>query len=659
MVSLQRVGLAVAALLCSAQVAEAQQFNQLVGFGDSTVDTGWFTGASSGPHATGVASTDAAIAASLAAGGNAHPTGPGLGNAQILAGLFGLSVSSASQPAGTNYAIGNSVDYLVPQGFMPATSTGNQYPNPLLPGTATQIGNYLVSVNGHANPNAIYLLASGGNDAAAAFSTFGPSSPKAVAYLLGEAQVLTNSLVNLQAAGARYIIMNNYYPGPSDNPGASAYARTIISATWNDLAAAGVKFIPADTVSVFAAVERNPAAFGITHDPHAVGPSNYACLPAIGSGLTLGYGVTCAPTTAPSTTHGYLQSADATQTYLFMDGVHLTEAGQLIEADYFYNLLVAPSEISYLAETAVQTTFQTITGIQQQIDLAERLRGPGWNVWVNGQLSYLQLDNSSVGFPGDPGYPLSGSLGVDYKWQNGWLAGAALTAGYVNPTFSLGGGYKQDTVALSLYAAYRNPNWWVDLTGTAAWLGYDTNRTVPIGITVQPNNGSTNGTDVSLAAEAGYDVHTGAVTHGPLAGLILQQARVNGFTESGSFTSLSFGTQIRNSEVGVFGYQARFDWGIWHPFARIVWDHEFDPLNRMVSASLTTIAAPSYSMPAVVLGRDWATASVGTQITLNSAWSALASLTGQIGQNHVTAFGGLIGLNYALGRTPAPLVHVN
>lgn len=648
-----------AAFLCSTQLVEAQNFNQLIGFGDSTVDTGWYTGASSGPHSTGVASVDASIAASLAVGGNAHPTGPGLGNAQILAGFFGLSANSASQPGGTNFAIGNAVDYAVPPGFVPVTSTGNQYPNPLLPGTATQISNYLESANGHANPNAIYLLASGGNDASAALATFGPSSPAAVAYLLAEAQALTNSLANLQAAGARTIIMSNYYPGPLDNPASSSYAKTIISATWSDLAAAGVRFIPADTVSAFSAVERNPAAFGITHDPLATGPSNYACLPAIGSGLTFGYGVTCAPTTTPSTAHGYLQSANATQTYLFMDGVHLTEAGQQIEADYFYNLLVAPSEISFLAETAVQTTFQTVTGIQQQIDLAQRLRQPGWNVWVNGQLSYLQLDNSLAGFPGDPGYPLSGSMGVDYKWQNGWLAGAALTTGYVNPSFSLGGGYKQDSVAFSLYAAYRNANWWADVTGTAAWLGYDTNRTVPIGITVQANNGSTDGNDLSLAGEIGYDFHAGTVTHGPVAGLILQQARVNGFTESGSFTSLSFGDQTRNSEVGVLGYQARIDWGKWHPFVQLAWDHEFDPLDRMVTASLTTIAAPSYSMPAVVLGRDWATATLGTQFTLTPAWSGLASFTAQLGENHAMVFGGLVGLNYALGQTLAPLVYKN
>jgi outer membrane lipase/esterase len=650
MTNLKQACFAVAALFCLTPWASAQNFNQVIGFGDSTVDTGWYTGATSGPHSTGIASLDASIAASLAAGGNAHPTGPGLGNAQLLAAFFGLTVNSASQPGGTNYAVGNAVDFLVPSGFMPATATGSQYPNPLLPGTATQIDNYLAQAGGHANPNAIYLVASGANDAAAALARYGAFSPDGVAYLLGEAQALTNSLANLQAAGARTIIVSNYYPGPSDNPATTFYARTILPATWSDLAAAGVKFIPADTVSVFSAVEANPAAYGITHDPHATGPANYACLPAIGSGSTSGYGITCAPTTTPSTTHGYLQSADATQTYLFMDGVHLTEAGQIIEADYFYNLLAAPSEISYLAETAVQTTLQTVTGIQQQIDLAQRLRRVGWNVWVNGELGYLQLDNSTAGFPSDPGYPLSGGIGVDYKWQNGWLAGAALTAGTVNPSFSLGGGYRQDSVALSLYTAYRNANWWFDLTGTAAWLGYDTNRTVPIGITTQVNTGSTNGDDLSLAGEIGYDFHAGIVTHGPLAGLILQQARVGGFSESGSFTSLSFGDQIRNSEVGVLGYQARFDCGKWHPFVQVAWDHEFDPLDRMVTASLTTIAAPSYSLPAVVLGRDWATATVGTQLTITQALSGLASFTAQLGQDRATVYGGLVGLNYAFGR---------
>ena len=102
------------------------------------------------------------------------------------------------------------------------------------------------------------------------------------------------------------------------------------------------------------------------------------------------------------------------------------------------------------------------------------------------------------------------------------------------------------------------------------------------------------------------------------------------------------------------------DWGQWHPFAQLSWDHEFDPLDRMVTASLTTTTvAPSYSMPAVALGRDWATATAGAQVTLTPAWTALASFTAQLGQDHSTVFGGLVGLNYALGPTSAPLVYKN
>jgi hypothetical protein len=40
-------------------------------------------------------------------------------------------------------------------------------------------------------------------------------------------------------------------------------------------------------------------------------------------------------------------------------------------------------------------------------------------------------------------------LGVDYHWANGWLVGAAVTEGYVTPTFSLGGGFTQNNAALS------------------------------------------------------------------------------------------------------------------------------------------------------------------------------------------------------------------
>ena len=644
------------ALACLADVAKAQNFNQFVAFGDSTTDTGWFVNAKLSPVPNPF---DAAIAASIAAGGNGHSTGPGPGNAQILAGFFGLTADPANRPGGTNYAIGGSFDNTGPSAVAAYTNISlinyGLPPNPALPATTGQISSYLSSTGGKANPNALYLISSGGNDVFIA-GALGLSAASATAYFLSEAQALANSVSQLQAAGARYIIVADEYKPPALTSTGAGLGQTLQAATWADLAAANVKFIPADTAAVIAAVKQNAAAFGISHDPTAAGPGAYACLPPVGSGLTSGYGASCAPSTTPSSTHAYLQSATATQTYLFVDGIHLTEAGQIIIADYYYDLLTAPSAMSFLAQSTIQATFGTIYGIQQQIDLSQRQSPAGWNAWINGELSYLQIQNSSSGFPNDPGIPISGTLGVDYHWASGWLVGAAITGGFLNSTFSTGGGFTQNEGMFSLYAAYRNSLWWANVIGSAGWLGFSTNRPVPIGITVQPNNGSTNGTDLSIAAEGGPEFHAGSLAHGPVAGFIVQQARVSGFTETGSFTSLAFGSQALNSDVGLLGYQANLNWGIWHPFAQVVWDHDFAARNGLVNASLTTIVAPGFSLPAVVVGRDWATATVGTEIRFSPSLSALASFYAQVGETNDNNYGGILGLNYAFNEPPLPVL---
>ena len=634
-----------ASLLCSTQLAWAQKFNQLIGFGDSTTDTGWFAHTS-----TGSAAVDLAIASSIAAGGNAHFTGPGPGNAQILGGFFGLSANPANTPGGTNFAIGGAVDFLVPPGFPVATATGNVFPNPALPGTATQIGNYLASVGGHANPNALYVVSSGANDATAALTVFGAFSAAGVNYLLGEAQILSNSIAQLQAGGARYIILSNYYPTPSTNAASLFYGSTVVTATRNDLAAAGVKFITADTNSVFTYVENNLAKFGFTFPV-----TSFACIPPTGFSGT-GYGETCAPTTIPNPNHGYLVSADALQTHLLMDGTHLTQAGQQIEADYFYSLLTAPSEISFLAEAPVKTRTAVVDSIFEQINISERQRRVGtFNTWVTGDVSSLSMGNYP-GFPTDPGTPAMITVGTDYLWAPHWLIGGAVSAGTTTQSFSLGGNFKQNEVALSGYSSYADGRLWFNTIGTYGGLHYDVNRIIPLGIVQVANTGSTNGANASFASEIGYNFQlplgsTAALlpmpvkaapaapltlVHGPLAGILLQHIWVDGFTETdslGGVTALSYASQVRDSAVTRLGYQAHVDVGIWSPYVKLTWDHELVPFERSVTASLTTITAPSYSMPAVALGKDWGTGTVGTTVAVGRGMTAYASFTGQFGLN--------------------------
>jgi outer membrane lipase/esterase len=155
---------------------------------------------------------------------------------------------------------------------------------------------------------------------------------------LPEAQALANQVAKLQQAGARYIIVSNEYQPPSASQAARTYGQVISNATFADLAAAGVKFIFADTSAVIAAVEQNPLAFGIT----APITSN-ACM-FTGLSSLAASGVFCANTTTPSPAnvtgeYGWLVTPDATRTHLFAGGTHLSEAGQIIIANYYDSLL--------------------------------------------------------------------------------------------------------------------------------------------------------------------------------------------------------------------------------------------------------------------------------------------------------------------------------
>jgi outer membrane lipase/esterase len=338
---------------------------------------------------------------------------------------------------------------------------------------------------------------------------------------------------------------------------------------------------------------------------------------------------------------------NALQTYLFLDGTHMTEAGQIITADYNYSLLTAPSEISFLAETAVKSRLSLVSSIQAQIDLSQMLRGPsGVNAWVTGNVNAISFENYH-GFPGDPDTLITGAAGVDYALAPGLIAGVAVSGGSLNSAFGTTGYFTQTENSVSLYGAYKAGSFWANAIGTYGHLNYGVNRNVPIGIALLENSGSTSGEDWSAAFQGGYKFWTNGLTHGPIAGFVHQNVSIGGFTESGSVTSLAFGNQTRESDVGQFGYRAAYDLAEYQPFVQIMYNHEFADANRNITASLTTIAAPSYSLPAVLLGKDWGEVKAGVNADVGHGVRAFVLGSADFGQGSATVYGGQIGFNIA------------
>src|ERR1700733_1535453 len=214
--------------------ASASTFTQFDVFGDSTVDSGWWAGALNGqcgavvaPCTTGNPVADAHIAAAIQNGGTGTGVGVGLMNTQILASDFGLTSIPANQPGGTNYAISGSLSART-------AGLGNLNPNANLPSTIEQISTYLTTHGNVADPSALYLIGSGGNDVTYAKDNFSGAAQDS--YLSGQAAALASAIHTLQVDGAKTIVVDGL-------AGSGGLAMFFTSSLTTDLTTDGVKFI--------------------------------------------------------------------------------------------------------------------------------------------------------------------------------------------------------------------------------------------------------------------------------------------------------------------------------------------------------------------------------------------------------------------------------
>jgi outer membrane lipase/esterase len=616
--------LAVTALMAPTQ-AGARDLNQFIGFGDSTMDSGYFR-----YNTTGSRPDDAVLAYVVARGASGAFAGPGRVDTTLLAARFGLTATPVGIPGGggTNFANGAArtvATYAVDgQGF-PANVP-----------TVTEIANYLAVVGNAANPHALYMISTGANDLLWVQGVGAGVAPPN--FLTTQAGILATNVAALQAAGARTIVMLNVYDyarlvGPDGylSPASAAdiaQAQTYSATIWSSLTAAGVNFIPADVEGVLKYVSQHPTSFGfspateLSTVPACLSPKALLCTPAD------------------------LRTPNAEQTYLFADADHLTTAGQTIEVDYIASLLAAPGQISLIAESAVQNGLARMATIQAQIELSGQQRGPNRiNVWASAGVSSQDI-KTTTGLSDASGTPVRGTVGADYQLDSGLILGAAVTAGGQSQKFSAGGHFDQTDEALSLYAAYRTGPVWGNAVASYGMSQVHVARQVALGRFLDQNSGDTDGQAWALALRGGYDIQAGPVTTGPVAGVVLQQIQLDGFTEGGTsgITALRFGSQTRNSAITQLGWRGSVALGDWQPFAEIAWNHEWSNTSGKITTALTSIAAAPWSALGAPIASDWASATVGTtwrltpQVTLRGAFSAMMV------NPQVNSFGGELGV---------------
>lgn len=568
-----------AALVLAAAPTFAQSSNtysQTVFFGDSLTDSGHFR-----PALVQLAGPQAAVLGRFT-------TNPGLVWAEYLADYYGTNATSDNQ-GGTDYAVGgarvgtDSTVTLAPGFTLP------------VPSVASQVNSYLAANGGKADPNALFTVWAGANDL---FTITDPSTAPAV---IGSGVAAEVGVIGtLNAAGARYILVPTV-PDLGLTPAFAATGRgaagTQLATGYNqalfgNLSAAGLRVIPMDTFHLLQEIAASPSTYGISN------VTGTACQPQISA-----QSLTCNPAT-------YV-GPDAANTYLFADGVHPSSAAHALLAQYAISILEAPGQIAVLPHSEAMVGRSRADRVGAH--LGSRPAGDGMRWWTDLRGDFQRYGNGNAYDGAGP------TLTFGADWNVGKFVYGAF-AGYGRQRMDWGrrrGSFDQTDTTLGGLIGWYGDSAWVNGQVSYSRVGFDTDRNVQLGPATRTHSGSADGRNVSTGVNAGWDFTSGAWRQGPVASVLSQRIRVDGFAESdpAQSTSLAYPQQTFNSLIGSLGWQASYRINDrTRPYARVTWDREFERSAREAFAQVQSIPGTmAYGVPGLQYDRNYATLVVGTR----------------------------------------------
>jgi outer membrane lipase/esterase len=545
------------ATVAAAPASAADTYSDTVFFGDSLTDAGFFR---------------PLLPPSVQPFTGQFTTNPGDVWAELLADAYGGDRNpNGNGQTGDDYAAGGArvgIDTVGPLGPIPSLRS--------------QMNSYLATHGGAADPDALYTVWGGANDLFAITSAGADPTTTISGAVASEVGIVQT----LQGAGARYILVPTVpdlgvtpafrAQGPAAQAAATALTLSYNQSLFSALSAAGLRVIPLDTFSLIREVVADPATYGFTN------VTGTACQPQITANSLL-----CNPTS--------LVSPDAPLTYAFADGVHPTTAAHRILFQYAVSILEAPRLIQQLPHNAAVTGRSRAERVAQHIFSGAAADGLRW--WASGRFdkqSNTQVDNRGPALLG----------GVDYV-RGGFVAG--VFGGYGTTKTDLGadsGDVRQSDLTGGLFAGWYGKTLWANAQASYSWLEYDVDREVVLGSARRVHHGSPNGHDFSAGAQAGADFALGRLKTGPIAGLLMQRVKVDGYQESDGTlsTALRFPDQTYRSLLGSIGWRASVELAPGtSPYLQATYDREFKHVRKEAFAELQTIDTLPYAVP----GNDW------------------------------------------------------
>lgn len=636
-----RLTAALALALAGISTASAQEFTNVISFGDSLTDAGNVGNVDGNP-------------ATLP--GSSFTTNPDSVYAQIVAAAFGFN-QTYSTAGGSNYAFGGAC----------VRANSGTFTCGLSPGSfsiTTQLTTYLGANGGAADPNALYTMWGGANDIFTyAALTADPDGPGPLTPPLSSAQAqqatglsaltMAGLVGTLQNAGANYIVVFNL-PDLGLTPAAAAQGPTAAAGlqglgfVYNEtldgaIATLGDGIIPINVYGLFNEIVADPGTYGFTN----------VTQPACG---VLSGSLACGPAGDPNYPFHYAAGTD--QTWLFADGVHPTGAAHAMLASIVYSTIVAPGQVS-LATDAPLAAYDDHGGtINTHIFQARGGEVGDTEFFAN--LQYGKQDrNATSNTMSAESDVITASAGLDYRMSETFSVGAAVSVSNSDGDFANGGGVDSTEGMASVFAVWNIGGAYIDAVATVGRAGIDIERDIVLGPTVRTESGSTDALHYGFELGGGYVFESGSIKHGPFVSATWQRIEQDGYEEdTNTSSSMWFGDVHRESLVGRIGYQlagsAKLGENYVRPYLRVAYASENGDNETTVQAGSTSLNG-HFTMAGIGPGDSWYEGEAGVAIGFGESGELMLSYRGRFNDDAQDRGALNIGYRYSFGAAPAPV----
>ncbi len=564
------------------QTVNAQDFNQVVFFGDSLSDSGYFT--------------------------NFNPalgkftTNPDKVWTEIVAEAYGTK-ATANTPAvgveGNNYAAGG------------ALSSTDLAKHPSLglpvPSAKTQVATYLA--NNTPSDNTLYSVWAGAND----FLAVAGDPSNAPTVVATAAQNTAKTVQTLADAGAKYIIVPNLpdvgkspFALASNNPDSvtqlANYHNHTLYSTLDDGSA---NVIPLDTFTILQKVVANPIAYGIenTNIPVCTTPSSIVCTPD-----------TLKPNLDPKTS-------------IFADGVHPTGKVHEILANYTLSVLDAPAGFAKVSNVAKQSGFAQDVQLHRRLDHLEVGKN---GLWAEGKFSDVKTDNAE-----STSMDKNGTIGAGLGFGENSQTGMYLQRQQGKYTAGDKVNFDLKQTGFGVYHKHHINDYKLNLHLGIDKLDYDWEREVSLGTASSLHTADGAGRREHLSLQMGKEFTNNKFTYTPYMSALLQKTRINSLVEDNdnNATAMVFKTNEQDSVLGSIGVKANYILNSKYDlYGNLRYNHDFKDDDQNITANLKSVSSNytrGFSLPAAGTDANNLAVLVGVNAKLSPAVNLQIGVTAQ------------------------------